>query len=709
MANNKHQKKHMRGSYCRVLALACTLAGLAGPLISRADIPVTGSGVGPLIFDTAPVLPDWSTVSLVSGGGTFLDVASLTTAIQMQTAPLAEAPPTDTTDATHGRAYWNSAAKHLFTHPTANGATLLAATFVNNAGSDITAMVVSYTLGEGTYTANGEGIILDGHIVYYSLTGLPNSWVQLPGAPTGPSAVRAGTPLTFAMDLSSTPWPSGTRLFMLWADDNGNGNTDAAYTIDDFTISGVVAGPMTPPVITVQPVGTTVDERQVVRLSVTATGSGLTYQWYREPSSPIAGATGPVYYATNRLSDSRYPWSTPADNGTYYVVITGTLPPAAVSTHVTVTVTPDTTAPTPLYAVCGATADEYRLTLSEPMNNAGLELTDQFLWDIREASDNSPLSMQTGLQMQGDSVYTDNGVNRVIVFTATGRDPTKSYKIVRLSGTIAVDTARTPNQLTPGLSAPLLCFTNEILSLGAVWKYNDTGEDLGPNWYTGPDSLFPSSGPGIFDAKRDNANPNALPYCRAAIPNGLPVGTCTQLSNTTTLVFITNHFFRTHFSFGGNPSQVILQMETYSDDGAEVYLNGSVLENLGMPAGPLSNVTLASRGHDPDREVFLYAQPALLHSGDNVIAAQAAQNSAGSSDITWGCRLSVLQSTPPITVSIVDNGNGTVNVSWTPAGGTLKSSTTINAPRASWSTVGTTSPQTVTKTGTQKFFDVSVP
>src|SRR6185295_6563909 len=121
---------YMRRRFLKSLVLAITAIGMAAPLTNRADISVTSGGAGPLTFDAPPVAPDWTTVSLVSAGNTFLDVTSLAAAVQMQTAPLLEAPPTDTADTAHGRAYYNSTAHHLFTHPTGNGASILSATLL---------------------------------------------------------------------------------------------------------------------------------------------------------------------------------------------------------------------------------------------------------------------------------------------------------------------------------------------------------------------------------------------------------------------------------------------------------------------------------------------------------------------------------------------------------------------------------------------------
>lgn len=72
----------------------------------------------------------------------------------------------------------------------------------------------------------------------------------------------------------------------------------------------VSAAPMTPPVITTQPQNTTVAAFDELRLTVQASGTGLSYQWFKN-SSPLS-ATGTSYAVA---------LATVAETGVYHVVV----------------------------------------------------------------------------------------------------------------------------------------------------------------------------------------------------------------------------------------------------------------------------------------------------------------------------------------------------------------------------------------------------
>ncbi|MBX2903562.1 MAG: immunoglobulin domain-containing protein [Chitinophagales bacterium] len=80
----------------------------------------------------------------------------------------------------------------------------------------------------------------------------------------------------------------------------GSLNSDTAVVVVNDTVS-----------ITQQPVGATLCEGSALNLSVTATGTGLTYQWMRN-SNNISGATSATYSVANAL---------PAHSGSYTVFI----------------------------------------------------------------------------------------------------------------------------------------------------------------------------------------------------------------------------------------------------------------------------------------------------------------------------------------------------------------------------------------------------
>ncbi|MBK7712903.1 MAG: SprB repeat-containing protein [Bacteroidales bacterium] len=94
------------------------------------------------------------------------------------------------------------------------------------------------------------------------------------------------------------------------------------------TSSAVTLTVNTAPVITTQPTNQTTCEGTSVSFSVTATGTGLTYQW-RKGAVNIGGATASTYTIAAPIV---------GDAGSYDVVVSGTCAPAVTSSPVTLTV-----------------------------------------------------------------------------------------------------------------------------------------------------------------------------------------------------------------------------------------------------------------------------------------------------------------------------------------------------------------------------------
>jgi gliding motility-associated-like protein len=156
--------------------------------------------------------------------------------------------------------------------------------------------------------------------------------VNLPPAITGQPAGAtqcAGTNITFTVTAA------GAGLTYQWRKNGTNiaGATNAAYTINNIattdaanydvvitgtcgnvtsTIAALVVN--TAPAITAQPVSIAQCTGTNATFSVTATGTGLTYQW-RKNAINIAGATNAAYTINNIA---------PSDAASYTVVITGT-------------------------------------------------------------------------------------------------------------------------------------------------------------------------------------------------------------------------------------------------------------------------------------------------------------------------------------------------------------------------------------------------
>lgn len=105
------------------------------------------------------------------------------------------------------------------------------------------------------------------------------------------------------------------------------------YPIDGFVPGAVVEVSKDIPVITVQPVDSTVSAGSSAYFSVTAVGANLNYQWFKD-SLPVEGATQTFL----SFGDAQ-----PENEGSYFVVVS-TLSGEAVSDTVTLTVNTTITA-----------------------------------------------------------------------------------------------------------------------------------------------------------------------------------------------------------------------------------------------------------------------------------------------------------------------------------------------------------------------------
>ncbi|MBK7712900.1 MAG: hypothetical protein IPJ37_19660 [Bacteroidales bacterium] len=154
----------------------------------------------------------------------------------------------------------------------------------------------------------------------------------------------AGTSVSFSVTAT------GTGLTYQWRKGavNIGGATSATYTIAapivgdagsyDVIVSGTCAPAVTSsavtltvntaPAITTQPTNQTTCAGTSVSFSVTATGTGLSYQW-RKGAVNIVGATASTYTIAAPIV---------GDAGSYDVVVSGTCAPAVTSSAVTLTV-----------------------------------------------------------------------------------------------------------------------------------------------------------------------------------------------------------------------------------------------------------------------------------------------------------------------------------------------------------------------------------
>jgi hypothetical protein len=241
--------------------------------------------------------------------------------------------------------------------------------------------------------------------------------------------------------------------------------------------------------------------------------------------------------------------------------------------------------------------------------------------------------------------------------------------------------------------------TEKLVDFTDNWTYTTNDLD-GANWTarTFNDSGWEGSGPGLLWA--DESGPiSDIPDLNTEMAlgdDGYP--------------YIA-YYFRHHFNFTNSPVGVGFLLQAYIDDGADVYLNGTNIWSLRMPAPPILNATLATgypcNGYATCIDSASASGPAVtksLVSGDNVLAVEVHRDSLYAPDITFGLAVSA---TVPYAVNPrlnVISTNRTLVLSWSQGGFTLQQASALTGP---WSNVAGpvfSSPFALTNSGSARFY-----
>lgn len=218
--------------------------------------------------------------------------------------------------------------------------------------------------------------------------------------------------------------------------------------------------------------------------------------------------------------------------------------------------------------------------------------------------------------------------------------------------------------------------TATLIASGSVWRYLDTGANLGTTW----------SQPAFIDSSW-NSGPARLGY------GGDGEETTVGFGPSSTSKYITTYFRR---AFVAPPNTVITNLiyRLLRDDGAVIYLNGREQFRSNMPAGTISYTTLASTSvADADEQTFFSSTITItnLAVGTNILAVELHQSGANSSDLSFDLELIgsgyvAAPATPP-TLTVQFNGS-LMFIRWpsTYTGYTLFGATNIGAG-AVWSAV----------------------
>lgn len=197
---------------------------------------------------------------------------------------------------------------------------------------------------------------------------------------------------------------------------------------------------------------------------------------------------------------------------------------------------------------------------------------------------------------------------------------------------------------------------------GALWKYSDTGQDLGTNW------AQPN-----YDDSDWHSGPARLGYGDPAVATTVSFGPDTTNRYLTT-------YFRHWFTVPDGVQITNLNFRLLSVDGAVVWLNGREAFRTNMPSGSVAYTNLAVRPVVLDAAYTFYPTNlavADLSRGTNLVAVEAHLRTA--TRITMGFDLELIGAgyyLPP-TLSIGYSG-GTISIAWpaiSGAGYTLYSTT----------------------------------
>ncbi len=191
-----------------------------------------------------------------------------------------------------------------------------------------------------------------------------------------------------------------------------------------------------------------------------------------------------------------------------------------------------------------------------------------------------------------------------------------------------------------------------LVAMGAAWKYLDNGSNQGTAWRAA----------GFNDASWASG-PAQLGYGDG--DEATVVGFGSNASNK----FITTYFRKT-FTVANPATFLDLTLTLLRDDGAVVYLNGTEIVRSNMPTGTITSSTLSSTSITGAGEGTVHSftvNPSLLLAGNNTLAVEIHQDSAGSSDISFDLGFSgqtVLPPAPPQMILAAADVAGRIDLTW---------------------------------------------
>ena len=219
--------------------------------------------------------------------------------------------------------------------------------------------------------------------------------------------------------------------------------------------------------------------------------------------------------------------------------------------------------------------------------------------------------------------------------------------------------------------------TSTLIHGGDIWKYSDTGQDLGTNW----------SQPG-YDDSGWASGAARLGYGDPAVFTTVSFGTNASSKHITT-------YFRDSFVVPDNVTFTNLNFRLARVDGAVVWLNGQEVFRTNMPAGLITYTNRASQYTILDEQPYTFYPTNIavsnLPAGTNLVAVEVHLLNPLRPGLGFDLELIGMGCFTPLSLSIASAGTN-IFLAWPVASGTgytLYSSTDLTAP-GSWTNVAAT-------------------
>lgn len=462
---------------------------------------------------------------------------------------------------------------------------------------------VTGTVGRAfSYRTTLSGQYASSSPIYYRAT--VNGTAQPGQAQNVPApGLVAGSPNTSSY-ITGTPTTPGTYNNLVWA--SGKSDFSGDRTSKAITITVL---PVSPPSITGPPSNQTVNPAANVTFAVTATDTNgpLSYRWYFN-GSPVFGGTNASLTLNNVQSTNA---------GTYKVNVNGVGGTVSATATLTVSGPPAIiTQPQAQYVAAGGTA-----ILSVV---AGGAATLQYQWRFH----GEDLPGRTAATLALANVQLTNAGRYSVVVSNSLGTVTSSDAFLRVAyGGVPTPTA--------------------VFGLNQNWRYDASARDLGKAWreFDYDDSVW-ASGPGTLGLENNATFLGLVGSVGTTLPINAPGG-----------AFITNFYFRSHFTVANTSQVTSLTFSNLIDDGAIGYLNGrEVFRTANMPAGDVAAATYATGSAVEATSYLVFTvSPTNLMAGDNVLAVEVHQQALNSSDVVFGMALNTSVNVPNTAPLVLTN------------------------------------------------------